>query len=429
MSFFNKIINSETPMSVIGLGYVGLPVAVAFAKKARVIGFDVNSEKISLCRAGKDPTKEVGDEAVKSCTAEFTDEPARLREALFHIVAVPTPVRGDKTPDLSFLESASRILGKNLSRGSVVVFESTVYPGVTEDFCAPILENESGLRCGVDFKLGYSPERINPGDANRRLQNIVKVVSGTDEETLETVASVYSLVVEAGVYRASSIKVAEAAKVIENAQRDLNIAFVNELAMIFDRMGIDTLEVLKAARTKWNFLDFKPGLVGGHCIGVDPYYLTYCAERLGYHSQVILSGRRINDGMGKFIAEQTVKNLIKTGNRIQGAAMAVMGFTFKENCPDVRNTKVFDIYTELAEYGIVPIIYDPIADADEVSREYGVTLADFKKLKNLNAVIIAVNHDEFASFDIPALLAQNGVIIDVKGFFDEPPPDTNYWRL
>ena len=429
MMLFSDIKEGKTPVSVIGLGYVGLPVAVEFSKKARAIGFDANSEKIALYRSGKDPTAEVGDDAISSCAVDFTDDPARLREALFHIVAVPTPVRGDKTPDLSYLEGASRVLGQNLSRGSVVVYESTVYPGVTEDVCAPILELESGLVCGADFKIGYSPERINPGDAGRRLKDIVKVVSGMDAETLELVAAVYELVVEAGVYRASSIKVAEAAKVIENAQRDLNIAFVNELAMIFGKMGVDTLEVLRAARTKWNFLDFKPGLVGGHCIGVDPYYLTYCAEQLGYHSEVILSGRRINDSMGKYIAEQTVKQLIKAGNPVQGASAAILGFTFKENCPDTRNTKVYDIFTELAEYDIRPAVFDPIADAGQVRLEYGLTLADEGALKNLNALIIAVNHDEFASYDIPSMLAKDGVIIDVKGFFQEPPPGIAYWRL
>ena len=429
LTLYNDLVEKKTSLSVIGLGYVGLPVAAAFAKKVKVVGFDTNAGKISLCRSGKDPTGEVGDAAVAECAAEFTNDPARLREASFHIVSVPTPVRADKTPDLSYVESASAILGKNLARGSVVVYESTVYPGVTEDVCAPILERESGLKRGVDFKIGYSPERINPGDSRRRLHSITKVVSGMDAEALATIASVYELVVEAGVYRARSIKVAEAAKVIENAQRDLNIAFVNELAMIFDRMGVDTLEVLEAAGTKWNFLDFKPGLVGGHCIGVDPYYLTYCAERLGYHSQVILAGRRINDGMGKYIAEQTVKQLIKAGNPVQGAKAAIMGFTFKENCPDTRNTKVYDVYAELVQYGIKPLVFDPVADAGEVMREYGIALADASRLKELNALILAVKHDRFASCDMPAMLAKNGVVIDVKGFFAEPPQDTAYWRL
>ena len=359
MNLYEKIVNREEKISLVGLGYVGMPIAVAFAKKVDVIGFDVNKEKIELYKNGIDPTKEVGNEVIKNTTVEFTSDEARLREAKFHIVAVPTPVKDDHTPDLTPVESASRTLGRNLTKGSIVVFESTVYPGVTEDICVPILEKESGLKCGVDFKVGYSPERINPGDKVHRLETIIKVVSGQDEETLDIVAKVYELVVEAGVYKAASIKVAEAAKVIENSQRDINIAFMNELSIIFNKMGIDTKAVLEAAGTKWNFLNFSPGLVGGHCIGVDPYYLTYKAEQMGYHSQIILSGRKINDDMGKYVAESTVKKMIKANKQINGAKVAIFGVTFKENCPDVRNTKVVDVIKELEEYGVEVKVVDP----------------------------------------------------------------------
>ena len=363
MNLYEDLVGKRTKLSLVGLGYVGMPIAVAFAKKIDVVGYDLNAKKIELYKSGIDPTNEVGNDAIKTTKVEFTADASKLREAKFHIVAVPTPVNADHTPDLTPVEGASEILGKNLTKGSVVVFESTVYPGVTEDVCVPILERESGLKCGVDFKIGYSPERINPGDKVHRLETITKIVSGMDEETLDTVAKVYELVVEAGVYKASSIKVAEAAKVIENSQRDINIAFMNELSIIFNKMGIDTLSVLKAAGTKWNFLNFRPGLVGGHCIGVDPYYLTYKAEMLGYHSQIILSGRRINDDMGKYVAESCVKNLIKADKTVKNAKVAILGFTFKENCPDTRNTKIIDIVNELKEYGISPVITDPVADA------------------------------------------------------------------
>ena len=339
-NLYERIVNGEEKISLVGLGYVGMPIAVAFSKKVKVVGFDLNAKKIELYKNGIDPTNEVGDDAIKACTVEFTADETKLREAKFHIVAVPTPVNDDHTPDLSPVEGASTIVGRNLTKGSIVVYESTVYPGVTEDICIPILEKESGLKCGVDFKIGYSPERINPGDRVHRLETIVKIVSGMDEEALDQIAKVYELVVEAGVHRAESIKVAEAAKVIENSQRDINIAFMNELSIIFNKMGIDTQSVLKAAGTKWNFLKFFPGLVGGHCIGVDPYYLTYKAEQLGYHSQIILSGRRINDDMGKYVAESVVKNLIKADVSIKSAKVAILGFTFKENCPDTRNTKI-----------------------------------------------------------------------------------------
>lgn len=347
MSLYEEIVNGKEKLSLVGLGYVGMPIAVAFAKKIQVIGFDLNAAKIDLYKSGVDPTNEVGNAVIKSTTVEFTADPSRLKEAKFHIVAVPTPVNDDHTPDLTPVEGASRILGQNLTKGSIVVFESTVYPGVTEEVCVPILEKESGLKCGVDFKIGYSPERINPGDKVHRLETITKIVSGMDAETLNEIAQVYELVVEAGVYRAESIKVAEAAKVIENSQRDINIAFMNELSIIFNKMGIDTKSVLAAAGTKWNFLNFQPGLVGGHCIGVDPYYLTYKAEQLGYHSQIILSGRRINDDMGKYVAENLVKNLIRADIPVKSAKVAILGFTFKENCPDTRNTKIIDIYNEL----------------------------------------------------------------------------------
>ncbi|MDY4609713.1 MAG: nucleotide sugar dehydrogenase, partial [Sphaerochaetaceae bacterium] len=385
-------------LSLVGLGYVGMPIAVAFAKKLNVIGYDLNEAKINLYKAGIDPTNEVGDEAIKATTVEFTADETALRRAKFHIVAVPTPVYDDHMPDLSPVEGASRILGRNLAKDSVVVFESTVYPGVTEDICVPILEKESGLKCGVDFKIGYSPERINPGDKVHRLETIKKIVSGCDAETLDTVAKVYELVVEAGVHRAPCIKVAEAAKVIENSQRDINIAFMNELSIIFNKMGIDTKSVLEAAGTKWNFLKFFPGLVGGHCIGVDPYYLTYKAEMLGYHSQVILSGRRINDDMGKYIAENVVKNLIKAEKPVKNAKVAILGFTFKENCPDTRNTKVFDIVKELREYGIEPLITDSTADAAEAKKLYGVEFCGMDVVSGCDAVILAVAHTQFNEF-------------------------------
>ena len=364
--------------------------------------------------------------------------PTKLREAKFHIVAVPTPVNDDHTPDLKPVEGASEILGRNLTKGSIVVFESTVYPGVTEEICVPILERESGLKCGEDFKIGYSPERINPGDKVHRLETIKKIVSGMDEETLDIVAKVYELVVEAGVHRAESIKVAEAAKVIENSQRDINIAFMNELSIIFNKMGIDTKSVLEAAGTKWNFLKFYPGLVGGHCIGVDPYYLTYKAEKLGYHSQVILSGRRINDDMGKYVAENTVKNLIKADVSIKTAKVAILGFTFKENCPDTRNTKIIDIYNELREYGITPIIADPTADVDEAKRLYGIEFVDIDTIKDCDAVILAVAHEQFKFLnfsDFENMFKHNdnkNVLIDIKGMLNRKEYENAgyiYWRL
>ena len=433
---YQELLNKQTKLSLVGLGYVGMPIAVAFAKKINVVGYDLNAAKIDLYKSGIDPTKEVGDEAIKNTTVEFTADASKLREAKFHIVAVPTPVYDDHMPDLTPVEGASRILGQNLTKGSIIVFESTVYPGVTEEVCVPILEKESGLKCGVDFKVGYSPERINPGDKVHRLETIKKIVSGMDEETLDVVAKVYELVVAAGVHRAPSIKVAEAAKVIENSQRDINIAFMNELSIIFNKLGIDTKSVLEAAGTKWNFLKFYPGLVGGHCIGVDPYYLTYKAEIMGYHSQVILAGRRINDDMGKYVAENVVKNLIKSEKPVKNAKVAILGFTFKENCPDTRNSKVFDIVKELREYGIDPVIADPTADAAEAKHLYGVEFTDISKIKDMDAVVLAVAHDAFAKFTMADMDKFYGkgqkVLVDVKGLFDRNAYEKagyNYWRL
>ncbi len=433
---YENLIDRREKLSLVGLGYVGIPIAVSFAKKIDVIGFDLNEKKIELYKNGIDPTKEVGDEAIRNTTVEFTSDEAKLREAKFHIVAVPTPVNADHTPDLVPVESASRIVGRNLSKGSIVVYESTVYPGVTEDICVPILEKESGLVCGKDFKVGYSPERINPGDKVHRLETIVKIVSGMDEETLETVAKVYSLVALAGVHKAESIKVAEAAKVIENSQRDINIAFMNELSIIFHKLGIDTKAVLEAAGTKWNFLKFAPGLVGGHCIGVDPYYLTYKAEEIGYHSQVILSGRRINDSMGQYVTESLIKLMAKSGVPISGAKVAVLGLTFKENCPDTRNSRVVDIIHELREYGIEPVVCDDVADKDGAEREYGLELTAFEKVKNCDAVILAVAHDEFKALsmsDYDALYKnETKILLDVKGILDRKTFESagyKYWRL
>ena len=436
MQLYDKLIDKKEKLSLIGLGYVGMPIAVAFAKKVDVIGFDLNRQKIDLYKNGIDPTHEVGDEAISKTTVDFTADETKLREAKFHIVAVPTPVNDDHTPDLRPVEGASTVLGRNLTKGSVVVFESTVYPGVTEDVCVPILERESGLKCGTDFKIGYSPERINPGDKVHRLETITKIVSGMDEETLDCVAKVYELVVEAGVYRAESIKVAEAAKVIENSQRDINIAFMNELSIIFNKMNIDTKAVLEAAGTKWNFLKFYPGLVGGHCIGVDPYYLTYKAEMLGYHSQVILAGRRINDDMGKYVAENCVKMLIKADKAVKGAKVAILGFTFKENCPDTRNTKVIDIVNELKEYGIDPIIADPQADVKEAKKLYGIEFADIDSIRDMDAVVLAVAHREFREITVERMNEFLGneekVLLDIKGLADRKEFENagyHYWRL
>jgi len=434
---YEKIVSKQASISLVGLGYVGMPIAIEFAKRGvDVIGFDINKEKIETYKSGIDPTHEVGDDTIKNSTVHFTSDEADLKKAKFHIVAVPTPVNDDHTPDLTPVEGASHVLGRNLTVGSVVVFESTVYHGVTEDVCVPILEQESGLKCGVDFKIGYSPERINPGDKVHRLNTITKIVSGMDEETLDCVAKVYEIVVDAGVHRAESIKVAEAAKVIENSQRDINIAFMNELSIIFNKMGIDTKSVLEAAGTKWNFLKFSPGLVGGHCIGVDPYYLTYKAEMMGYHSQIILSGRRINDGMGAYVAENCVKNLIAADKSVKNALVAILGFTFKENCPDTRNSKIFDIVKELREYGIEPAIADPVADSDEAERLYGIKFCDMSDVSNMDAIILAVAHDEFSELSIREMNAMFGagqkVLLDLKGLFNRKEYENagyRYWRL
>ena len=434
---YEQLINKKASIALVGLGYVGMPIAIEFSKHVKTIGFDINKAKIEAYINGIDPTKEVGDDAIKNSSVEWTSDEKLLSKAKFIIVAVPTPVKEDNTPDFSPLISSSQIVGKNLAKGSIVVYESTVYPGATEEICIPILEKESKMKCGVDFKVGYSPERINPGDKTHRLASIKKIVSGIDDETLEEVANVYGIVVQAGVYKASSIQVAEAAKVIENSQRDINIAFMNELSIIFNKMGIDTLEVLKAAGTKWNFLPFRPGLVGGHCIGVDPYYLTYRAEQFGYHSQIILSGRRINDGMGKYVAEQIVKQLIKHGKQIKDAKVGCLGITFKENCPDTRNSKVNDILKELKEYGIVPLVCDPVADIADAKRFYNIELVDISKFKNLDCLIIAVRHDVFNQLSNQELSSMfkdqnNKILIDVKGIKDKDEmlkSGFSYWRL
>ena len=433
-TLYERIVKGEEKLALIGLGYVGMPIAVEFAKHVKVIGFNHNEKRIAQYKNGIDPTHEVGDEAIQATTVDFTSDEKRLSECKFLIVAVPTPIKDDKTPDLEPVENASRIVGRNIVPGSIVVYESTVYPGVTEDICIPIIEKESGLKCGVDWKIGYSPERINPGDKVHRLTTIKKIVSGMDAETLDCVAKVYELVVEAGVHRASSIKVAEAAKVIENSQRDINIAFMNELSIIFHKMDIDTKEVLEAAGTKWNFLPFFPGLVGGHCIGVDPYYLTYKADMLGYHSQVILSGRRINDSMGKYVAENCVKNLIAADKAVKGAKVAILGFTFKENCPDTRNSKVWDIVNELKEYGINPVIVDPVADIEEAKKIYGIDFNVMDEITDMDAIILAVAHVEFKGLEKADLDKMYGagqkVLLDVKGILNPADyADYSFWRL
>lgn len=404
-------------IAVIGLGYVGLPVAVAFSKIGQTIGFDILQSRIEALQKGVDETNEVSKKDLDNETLLLTSDVADLKSADFFIIAVPTPIDDAKKPDLSILADASKLVSGVLKKKDIVVFESTVYPGATEEFCVPLLELYSGLKVGVDFSLGYSPERINPGDKEHTFTKIKKIVSAQNEETLEIVSEVYASVVEAGVYKASSIKVAEAAKVIENAQRDINIAFVNELSLIFEKIGISTHEVLEAANTKWNFLPFKPGLVGGHCIGVDPYYLTYVSESVGYYPEVILSGRRINDKMGKYIAEKTVKLMISKGVALERSSVAILGVTFKENCPDVRNTKVVDIVTELKSYNINSLIYDPLADKNEVLKKYNIELSQLKSMLHLKVVIIAVAHNQFHSQEMTDFLNNADVIIDVKDFF------------
>ncbi len=438
-TLYERILKGEEKISLVGLGYVGMPIAVAFAKKVKVIGFDLNVKKIELYKSGIDPTNEVGNEAIKNTTVEFTSDETKLQEAKFHIVAVPTPVNLDHTPDLTPVVSASEIVGRNLTKGSIVVYESTVYPGVTEDVCVPILEKESGLKCGVDFKVGYSPERINPGDKVHRLENIRKIVSGMDADSLEEIKNVYNIVIEVGTYPVSTIKTAEAVKVVENSQRDINIAFMNELAMVFDRMGIDTNEVVDGMNTKWNALGFRPGLVGGHCIGVDPYYFTYEAEKLGYHSQIILNGRIVNDGMGKFVAEAAIKNMIAAGKAPKKSKVVIFGLAFKENCPDIRNSKVNDIIKCLNDYEIQPMVVDPWANEAEALREYGVTLTKIEDVKEADCIIVAVAHNEFKalSFDeikkmFTASLDEEKVLIDVKGLYNIEQlkkSGMKYWRL
>lgn len=436
MCLSERILQQTEKISIVGLGYVGMPIAVAFANVAKVIGYDIKKEIINLYKSGVDPTKEVGDLAIQKTTVEFTNDETSLKEAKFHIIAVPTPINVDKTPDLIPVESASRIVGRNLVKGSIVVYESTVYPGVTENVCIPILEKESGLLCGIDFKVGYSPERINPGDKVHRLENIKKIVSGMDEESLEEIATVYSYIIKAGVHRVSSIKVAEAAKVVENSQRDINIAFMNELAMVFNKMEIDTNEVIEAMQSKWNALGFYPGLVGGHCIGVDPYYFIYEAERLGYHSQIILSGRQINDGMGSYIGDSIIKQLVLANKKVKEAKVVILGVTFKENCPDIRNSKIMDIITKLEEFEIKPIVVDPIADKMETKRQYGIELTDINEITNADCLIFAVAHKEFkalAPIQIEKMFKQGNnnskVIIDVKSILSKKEFEAKGYRL
>ena len=440
MNLYQKLVNGKEKMALVGLGYVGMPIAVAFAKKGiSVIGFDLNKEKINLYKNGTDPTKEVGDDEIKKTTVEFTYDEERLQEAKFYIIAVPTPINADHTPDLSPVIGASQIVGRNLVKGSIVVYESTVYPGVTEDVCIPILERESGLKCGEDFTVGYSPERINPGDKIHRLENIHKIVSGMDDESLQLIKQVYDLVIEVGTYPVSTIKTAEAVKVVENSQRDINIAFMNELAMVFDKMGIDTNEVVDGMNTKWNALGFRPGLVGGHCIGVDPYYFTYEAEKLGYHSQIILNGRIVNDSMGKFVADAAVKQMIKAGKAPKNSKVVIMGLTFKENCPDTRNSKVGDIIKQLNSYEITPIVVDPWADERDAIKEYGVKLTNLSEVNDVDCIIVAVAHNEFEKLGLGDINRMYGdypqsekVLIDVKGIFEIESVKKlgfNYWRL
>lgn len=440
MSLFDKIKSGEESLSLVGLGYVGMPIAVAFANEGiNVIGFDLNNAKIDLYKSGIDPTHEVGNEAIKNTTVEFTANERDLRRAKFHIVAVPTPVNQDHTPDLKPVIGASEILGRNLTKGSIVVFESTVYPGVTEDVCLPILEKQSGLKCGLDFKIGYSPERINPGDKVHRLENIRKIVSGMDEESLEEIKNVYNLVIKVGTYPVSTIKTAEAIKVVENSQRDINIAFMNELAMVFDRMDIDTNEVVDGMNTKWNALGFRPGLVGGHCIGVDPYYFTYEAEKLGYHSQIILNGRIVNDSMGKYVADAAIKKMIEAGQAPKNSKVVILGLTFKENCPDIRNSKVDDIIKRLNEYEIEPVIVDPWASDRDAMKEYSVTLTKLEDVHDADCVIVAVAHETFKDLSLDKLNSlyknvpmEQKVLIDVKGLYEIPnikDKGFRFWRL
>ena len=436
-TLYERLINRQEKLALIGLGYVGMPIAVEFAKHVNVIGFNHNERRIQQYKAGIDPTNEVGKDAIKATTVDFTSDETRLREAKFLIVAVPTPINTDHTPDLYPVENASKIVGRNLVPGSIVVYESTVYPGVTEDICIPILEKESGLKCGVDFKIGYSPERINPGDKVHTLTTIQKIVSGMDEESCRIIKQVYDIVIAAGTYPVSNIRTAEAVKVVENSQRDINIAFMNELAMVFDKMGIDTNEVIEGMNTKWNALGFRPGLVGGHCIGVDPYYFTYEAEKLGYHSQIILNGRIVNDSMGAYVADRAIQKMIEAGQAPRKSKVVILGLTFKENCPDCRNSKVADIIARLKEYGIKPEVVDPWADPDVARHEYGVELTNLSEVKGADCVIVAVAHNEFRELGVDGIqrmfgMEKNRVIIDVKGLYeieDLKASDVIWWRL
>lgn len=440
MSLYEKLLNKEENLALVGLGYVGMPIAVAFAKKGlNVIGFDLNKEKIDLYKSGIDPTLEVGNDVIGSTTVQFTSDETNLNKAKFIIVAVPTPVNTDHTPDLTPVIRASEMVGRNLARGAIVVYESTVYPGCTEDICIPILEKESGMKCGIDFKIGYSPERINPGDKVHRLENIHKIVSGCDAESLQEIKRVYDIVIEVGTHPVSNMRTAEAVKVVENSQRDINIAFMNELAMVFDRMDIDTNEVVDGMNTKWNALGFRPGLVGGHCIGVDPYYFTYEAEKLGYHSQIILNGRIVNDSMGAFVADSAVKQMIAAGQAPKRSKVVILGLTFKENCPDTRNSKVNDVIKQLNTYGIEPIIVDPWANEHDAMREYGVKLSKLEEVSNVDCMIVAVAHNEFKKMSIWDLKRyfkpgpdDEKVLIDVKGLYkvdDLKSSGMKWWRL
>lgn len=440
MTLYNKLVAGEESLSLVGLGYVGMPIAVAFAKKGiNVIGFDLNKEKIELYKSGVDPTREVGDETISQTTIAFTVDETDLQNAKFHIIAVPTPVNTDHTPDLTPVIGASEIVGRNLVPGSIVVYESTVYPGCTEDVCIPILEKQSGLRCGVDFKVGYSPERINPGDKVHRLENIHKIVSGIDKESLDVIKAVYDLVIEVGTYPVSNLRTAEAVKVVENSQRDINIAFMNELAMVFDRMDIDTNEVVDGMNTKWNALGFRPGLVGGHCIGVDPYYFTYEAEKLGYHSQIILNGRIVNDSMGAYVADAAVRKMIEAGQAPKKSKVVILGLTFKENCPDTRNSKVGDIIKQLQKYGIEPTVVDPWASERDAMHEYGVRLTRMQDVSDADCVIVAVAHNEFRSLRVDKIKElfkpvpdEEKVLVDVKGIYkveDLKASGMKWWRL
>lgn len=437
---FERIQARKDYLAVVGLGYVGLPIAVAFADKVKTIGFDIDQEKISIYQKGFDPTNEIGNERIRQTTLEFTSNPVRLKEAKIIIVAVPTPVNGDKTPNLAPVVNASKIIGKNLTMGTIVVFESTVYPGVTEDICVPILEQESGLACGRDFKIAYSPERINPGDKVHKLENIRKIVAGMDEKTFQNIAAAYELIIQAGVYRAETIKVAEAAKLAENAQRDINIAFMNELSMAFDRMGISTKQVIDAMNTKWNALGFYPGLVGGHCIGVDPYYFIYQAEMLGYHSQIIAAGRKVNDGMAAFVTDNIIKKMIQANKNLSKSNIYIMGITFKENCPDMRNSKAVDVCKQLAAYGIKVKIVDPVVDKREFTKELNMELIDIQDIHNADCLVFLVAHQQFKDLhpvDVEKLLKPQKsqtkqVIIDIKSMFDRKTIEGkgySYWSL